>query len=108
MQEIVDEVLKTEDRASKIVAEAREKAAQIKSTTDLKTGESIKKAKEEAQHILLEEAAQAREAAHSEYKRAMEEVQQKNGNYLDANKAVFEKLADKIIELTKNPIFTKE
>jgi vacuolar-type H+-ATPase subunit E/Vma4 len=108
MQEIVNEVLKTEEQAARIVQEAREKASIIKSSVESEINDILKKAKEKAQHIILEEITKARTDSELEYKNAIKEVEEKNKDFLMHNETKFDGIVGKIIQITSSPEFDRE
>jgi vacuolar-type H+-ATPase subunit E/Vma4 len=101
MKEIVDEVLKTEEEAARIVQEARDKASQMKSSLEAETSEIVKKAKEDAQHIILDAVAKARTDADADYRNAMTEVDAENKKFMEKNEGKIGRLVDRIIELVQ-------
>jgi vacuolar-type H+-ATPase subunit H len=108
MQEIVDEVIKTEEQATRIVGQAREKAAQIKNSVEMELNEGIKKAKEDAQNLLLEAMVVVRKEADAAYENAMKETEKTNRDFMTGNESKFENIIDKIIELTKSPDYDRD
>jgi vacuolar-type H+-ATPase subunit H len=103
MQEIVDEVLKAEEHATHFISEAKEKASQIKNSVESETSEIIKKAKEDAQHLILTEVANAKAQADIEYKETMSKVERDNRQFIEQNQKKFGSLVEKIIELAQKP-----
>jgi vacuolar-type H+-ATPase subunit H len=107
MQEIVDEVLKTEESAAKVVQEAREEASRLKTESEAEISESIKNARMTAQRLILDEVAHARENAEAEYKKAIKKIEENNAVFLDENEKKLASIVDKIITILINPEYEK-
>ncbi len=108
MQEIVDEVIKTEERASHIIQKAREKATQIKTSVEVELNEDVKKARETAQNLILEEVASAKKEADASYRAAMKEAEENEKRFLESKESEFDRIADKIIDMIKTPDYDRE
>jgi len=107
MQEIVDEVLKTEENASLVVQKAREEALRIKTTSEAEIGESIKNAKATAQKLILDEVAHAKAETDAEYKNAIKKIEEKNASFLVQNEKKIASIVDKIIAIVVNTEYEK-
>jgi vacuolar-type H+-ATPase subunit H len=81
MKEILQEVLKAEEEAEKIIRDANETVIKQRSTTETKANETIKKAKARAQEILQEQVQKARHEASEEKERVFEDITRQIGNF---------------------------
>jgi F0F1-type ATP synthase membrane subunit b/b' len=108
MQEIVDEVLKIEETATRIIQEAKEKATRIRNEAEIKASDEIKQAKEKAHTIILDAVAHAKEEADITYKKAITDIEEKNKNFLADNEHKFDHLTEKIIKQIIVPEFERE
>ena len=73
MKEIVEEVLRVEEKASSLLREARQKAAETRSSSEEKAAELVSRAKRDAKAELQE----ALEAAKSEAEKSRKEILEK-------------------------------
>ena len=108
MQDIVDEVLKAEEKAKEFIQEARKNAAEQKSAVENEVGQKIKDARAEAQKIIQNGIAAAREKADLEYKRAIQKAQEENTDFMKRNKSRIEAIVEQVTELVITPEHKKE
>ena len=104
MQEIVDEVLKVEAGAEKAIGEANEKAASIKQQAEHEGIERINAARIEAQQLIKDKVAAAKDRAGLEYKKATDDALAKSLEFVQQNRKTVDLIVDKIV----NSIITPE
>jgi len=99
MQEIVNQVLEVEEKAKKVIQQAHERAAEIKTTVESELSEKIKKSRLQAQQKIRDEIDEAKKEAQREYQEAIDRVKKENTDFLDQHNRELEAVVKKITAL---------
>ena len=103
MQEIVDQVLKVEEKAKKIIQQAHEQAAAIKTAVESELSEKVKNSRLQAQQLIRDEIAEAKDKAQREYAEALDRVKKENIDFLAQHNRELETVVKKITALVITP-----
>lgn len=108
MNEIVDEVIKAEQEAEKIVDQAREQVQEERNTLELELNERLKQAKEAAQKLMQETIARAKKEAQQEYSDIITKAEEENKVFLQENADKVDKIIENIVHLIITPEYNRE
>ena len=108
MQKIIDEVLKAEQNAEKIIQEARGSATEMKNRIEIENNQRITSAREEEQKLLHEAVATAKKDAEESHRLAMKQIEEKNAGFMIKNKKYIDMTINKIVNLLITPEYKKE
>ncbi len=103
MQEIVNRVLEVEEKARKIIQQAHERSAAIKTAAESELSEKVKKSRLQAQQKIRDEIAGAKKEAQSEYQEAISRVEKENTDFLAQHNRELEAVVRKITALVVAP-----
>jgi len=103
MQEIVNQVLEVEEKAKRIIQQAHEQAAAIKAAVESERSEKVKTSRLQAQQLIRDEIAAAKEEAQREYQEAIDRVKKENIDFLDQHNIEVEAVVKKITTLVITP-----
>lgn len=103
MNRIVDDILKAEEDARRIIEEARKKAIQLKSEAQSEINESLDTARRHSQERLREGIELARKRAKKEYESAVGDAQAVAQKFVEGNKNRIEEVAQQIVEFVITP-----
>ena len=108
MQGIIDEVLRTEEKARKIVQEAKRKESELRSALETEINGKINDAKREAQKLMQNGFAEAEEKTRVEFKQAIQESEKKNHEFLNGSENHFDEIASRIVSVIVTPEHSRE
>jgi vacuolar-type H+-ATPase subunit H len=108
MQNVVDEVLKVEAEAEKIVDLAKEKAHTIKQQIESEVNMHIAQAREQAKEIIQKKIAQAKKKALDEYNKALADAEAKSEEFWEKNQDKVDVVVDKLVDFLVTPEFERE
>ncbi|MBN1797452.1 MAG: hypothetical protein JW822_02675 [Spirochaetales bacterium] len=108
MQNVVDEVLKAEAEAEKIVAQAKDKAQTIKQQAESEINKHITQAREQAKELFQERIAEAKKKALQEYKRALAAAEAQSAKFWEQNQDKVNLVVEKIVDFVVTPEFERE
>ncbi len=96
MKQIIEEVLQVEQHVNEALREAREKAAEIKSSADKEASEKVAAAKEEARQILQTGIEEARRQAELIAAKKLKEASRDGDSLVKGREEVIEGLVEEI------------
>ena len=99
MQEIVNQVLEVEEKAKRIIQQAHEQAAAIKTAVESEQSEKIKNSRLQAQQLIKDETAAAKKETQREYQEAIDRVKKENTDFLAQHNRELETVVKKITAL---------
>jgi hypothetical protein len=108
MQEVIDELLKAEAEAQKIIAAAQEEARIIKTQVDTEFSQKLNDEREAARRAVREQVEQAGAELSAAHTAALREAREKNEARLREAEAGIERLTDEVIRLVVVPEYEKE
>jgi len=108
MQDIVDEVLKAEAGAEKIVAQAKEKAHTIKQQIETEINERITQAREQAKELIQNKIAETKEKTLQEYNRALADAELQSAKFWEQNQDKVDVVVEKLADFLVIPEFERE
>lgn len=108
MQEIINEILLTEEKAKKAIDDARDTAIRNKSTLELELSNMLKTAREQVQEQMNQELEQARTSAEIELKNAKLQAEVESQNLLKQNQVKIDSLLTKVINILTKPEIKRE
>jgi vacuolar-type H+-ATPase subunit H len=109
MQKVVlDEIIKAEKDAEKIVEDARTKAAEIVSIAEADYNRAIIEAKESAQKRVQDSAIAAKAKAEEDFAKAVKQTEEENTAFLEKSYAKTEEIANRITEMLLRPEYERE
>jgi vacuolar-type H+-ATPase subunit H len=108
MQEIMDDIIKVEAEAEKILQEAREKAGKIKSAAEEKAHTTLGEAKEAAQKLIHDLTGKARTEAENEYEEVVSRAKKESARFLETNSERVETMVKDIVTLIITPEYSRE
>ena len=108
MQRIIDEVLKAEQNAEKIIQETRKSAADLKSRIENENNLRISNAHEDAQKRVRDAIAGAKEEAAEKYKLAIKQIEEKNVSFMKTNRKNMHTTVNEIVKLIITPEYERE
>jgi vacuolar-type H+-ATPase subunit H len=106
MQEIVEQVLKTEAQAEKILQDARRQAAELKTQLENEIAQSIKQARLESQKQVQEQVRKAQEQAAENRTRALRTAEEESRHLLEDVKV--DSLVEEVTLFVIKPEFRKD
>ncbi len=99
MQEILDEVLKTEEEAEEAVKAAHAKGAALKQEAETAASETIRKARQKARELIHEGVASEKEEAERKRKEALKKAEEDQEAFFKRKKDAIEEAADSVVEI---------
>jgi vacuolar-type H+-ATPase subunit H len=108
MQEIVEQVLKTEEEAEKILQEARRKAAELKTRGENEVSLKIKQARQEAQQKVQEAVLAAQQQAEESRRQTLEEAEAESRHLLAEGTDKLASLVEEVAAFVVKPEFRKD
>lgn len=108
MQEIVEQVLKTEEQAEKILQEARKQAAELKTRLESEISQSIKKARAGAQRRVQESILAAQQQAEESRRKALKEAEAESVHFMESGKDKLDSLIEEVAVFVTKPEFRKD
>ena len=108
MQEMMDEIIKAEAEAEKIVKQAGEQAHQLRDSVEKEISEALKKAKEDAQNLIHEKTEQTRRETEKEYKEAVHKAEKENREFLNRHAENVHHIIQAIVKLIITPEYDRE
>ncbi len=108
MQQIIDEVLKAEKNAEKIIQEARRSVTELKKRIESENSQKISMTQNEAQKLVQNSIAKAKIEAEEAYKLAMKQIEEKNADFMNNIEKNFDITIDTIMNLITTPEYTRE
>jgi len=106
MQEIVEQVLKTEAQAEKILQDARRQAAELKTRLESEIAQSIKQARLKSQKYVQEQVQKAQEQAAENRIRALQTTEEESRHLLEDVK--LDSLVEEVALFVIKPEFRKD
>ena len=109
MQKIVlDEIIKAEEDAEKIVQQAREKVSEIIANAESEYNKAISAAKEESHKKIQDSVTDAKQKAEIDLAKAIKEAEDKNSAFLEKSYEQADKVADSIVDMLVKPEYERE
>lgn len=108
MQQIIDEVLKAEKNADKIIQETRRSVTELKKRIESENSQKISMAQNEAQKLVQNSIAMAKIEAEEAYKLAMKQIEEKNADFMNTIEKNYDITIDTIMNLITSPEYTRE
>jgi vacuolar-type H+-ATPase subunit H len=108
MNEIVDEVLKAEQEAEKLVENAREQIQKKRNGLETELADRLKKARDAAQEMIQETITRAKEETQKEYSDIMMKAEAENREFLEKNASKVDKIIENIVHLIITPEYNRE
>jgi vacuolar-type H+-ATPase subunit H len=108
MQDVVDEVLKAEAEAEKIVAQAKDKVQTIKQQIEAEINKRIAQTREQAKEIIQERITETRQKALQEYNKALADAETKSEKFWEQNQDKVDVVVDKLVDFLVTPEFERE
>jgi vacuolar-type H+-ATPase subunit H len=108
MQEVIDELLRAEADAQKIIAQAQDEARQIKADVENEYALKLNEAREEARRTVLAEVEKAKAAAKKEHDAVVGEARATADDLWRSNEKAIAGLTDEVIALVLEPEYEKE
>ena len=104
MQKIVlEEIIKAEKEAEKIVQQAREEAIEIVAKADAEYNQAITLAKEETHKKIQDSVASAKQKAGEALAKAVKDAETENSVFLEKSYAQTDKVAKNILDMLLKP-----
>ncbi len=107
MQDIVDEVLRAEAEAKRIVEEARKTASQLRDGVEHESRSELEQARLEAQQQVEEQVRSAQEAIAARYAQSIEGVEHEGARFMEDHAAKIDTLVDEIVEFLSTPEYKR-
>lgn len=107
VKKIIDDIIKAEEEAQRIVDEARDEARRLKSAADAEINTKIDTARMQNQQRLREHVETARREAKEDYDRDVSDAQDISQRYIEDNRKKINSVVEQIVELVITPYFKK-
>ncbi len=103
MSDILDEVLKAEEAADRVLSQARTEAAELKRAASEEASEAQERAREEARKLVETRVETARAEAQRRWERTVREAETAEHEFMLANRRGLERIADEIVAFVVTP-----
>lgn len=108
MQDVVDEVLKAEAKAEKIITQAKEKAQIIKQQIEQEVSQRINDARLESQKLIQNKVSKAKEQASRKHQKAVELAEAESKEFWEQNLDNIDLVIEKIVQFILIPEFERD
>lgn len=108
MQEMVDNVLKEEERAREAVRKAREEASEKTQQAEEERSKIVEDARREAQERIREMQSEAQQKAQEEFQAARKRAQDEAAELQRKKAERIEAIADEVVEYLTTPAYQRE
>ena len=108
MQEVIDELLKTEAEAQQVIARAQEEAKASKADLEAELSGKLNQVREDARRFVLSEMEKTRVAVRKEHEASLGEAQAKADALWRDNQEAIDRLTEEVIALILAPEYEKE
>ena len=103
MQEIVDAILKVEERSARMIEETRRRLVEEKETADAEMAESIKRAREQAADLIRSRVDSARSETNRERDQAVRQAREEQHAVAATRSASLASIVERIVKLIVTP-----
>ena len=108
MQEVIDELLKTEADAQETISRARDETQQEAARVEADCSAKLNEERENSRRRLVAEVEKTREALQAENAEALRRAQAKADTLWTDNRKAIDELMDDVIALISTPEYEKE
>ena len=108
MDEVIDEILKTEQASEKIIQEARKKEGELLQSAEEEKTRLISLARSQARDLIRNSVDRERERVEMDYRGALEEAKKANEDYLMRIEKQLDGVIRKIIRIITTPEYKRD
>jgi vacuolar-type H+-ATPase subunit H len=108
MQEIIEEIIRAEKKAEKLIQEARDRQREQSMTVEREVHEKIQQARSASQKRILDGAAKDREKAKEDHKEAIIRMKKEDKEFSRESEKKLKGTIEKIVKLLITPEFEKD
>ena len=108
MQEMLDDVLKAEETGEKIVNDAREEAARMRSNLESQLSAALKNAREESQTIIHKAVQDARKEASRLFEEAVQKAQAASEEFSVLHQEQLDRIVKEVVRLIAVPEYKRK
>lgn len=105
MLEVINDIIKAEEEAKRIVDEARESAASLKSNVEQEEREALESTKRDAEAEYRSTVADAREASEKRYHEAIRVQSEKHRDFEEVHRSAIARAVDLIVRYLSTPLY---
>ena len=108
MDQVIDEILKTEKKSEKIIEEARKKEAELLQSVEDENNRIITMAQKDAQALIQKSVILAKEQAERECQDALGKAKSENEEFLRQNEKQLDSTIHEIIRFIVTPEYRRD
>jgi vacuolar-type H+-ATPase subunit H len=108
MGDIIDYVLKAEQRAEALLSEARSRDTELKKAADKELSTMQEEASQKAQQLVEARLKEAQKEADRAYQEAVAQAEEENRRFLNTSKGQLEKIVGTVVEYITTPEYKRE
>ncbi|HUV06783.1 MAG TPA: hypothetical protein VMX75_03570 [Spirochaetia bacterium] len=108
MEEIIDDILKAEQRAESTLEEARKKEADMRRALESEISSMLEEAHTRAQKIIEERVSLAKREAQEMYEEGVKKAEGQRKNLLEKNKGQLENVVEEIVGYIVTPEYRRK